>query len=63
MTMMVRETTPLGPCELLGEFVSETTRRFTYRRRPGMPVCYVLKTSPRIHIEPCPRCGDKDRTK
>ena len=47
----VRETSPLGPCNVLGPLVRETKTRFVYCPHPGQIA--FARRSPRIHLEPC----------
>ena len=50
----VRETSPLGPCNVLGPLVRETKTRFVYCPHPGQIA--FARRSPRIHLEPCKCC-------
>ena len=52
----VRETSPLGPCNVLGPLVRETKTRFVYCPHPGQIA--FARRSPRIHLEPCKGCPD-----
>ena len=52
----VRETSPLGPCNVLGPLVRETKTRFVYCPHPGQIA--FARRSPRIHLEPCKCCPD-----
>ena len=53
----VRETSPVGPCNVLGPLVNETKTRFVYCLRRGQ-IAFVPRRSPRIHLEPCRCCPD-----
>ena len=52
----VRETSTLGPCNVLGPLVRETKTRFVYCPHPGQIA--FARRSPRIHLEPCKCCPD-----
>ena len=55
--LVVREASPLGPCNVLGPLVNETNIRFVYCPRHG-PIAFVPRRSPGIHLEPCRCCPD-----
>ena len=56
MVVFVREASPFGPCNALGELIGETASRYIYRNRAG--TAFVSKNSPSIHITPCLVCAD-----
>jgi hypothetical protein len=43
---------------VLGELVSETSIRYTYRRRSDAQVSFVEKRSGAIHVKACRACAD-----
>ena len=55
MVVFVREASPFGPCNALGELIGETASRYIYRNRAG--TAFVSKNSPSIHITPCLVCA------
>jgi hypothetical protein len=54
--VVVRETSHLGPCNVLGPLVSETKTRLVYSPPRGQ-IAFAWR-SPRIHLEPCKCCPD-----
>jgi|1185.fasta_scaffold107249_2 hypothetical protein len=59
LPVIVREASGFGgPCAVLGTFVSETSTRYIYRRRPDGPLAFACKRSPALHTEPCNSCPD-----
>ena len=59
MSVIVREAGGFGgPCAVLGTFVSDTSTRYIYQRRPDGPISFASKRSPGLHIEPCKSCPD-----
>ena len=56
MSVVVREASPRGPCNVLGPLVSETKTRFVYSPRRGQIA--FARRSPRIHLKPCKCCPD-----
>jgi hypothetical protein len=59
MPATVRERSPFGPCNLLGELVHETPTRYYVYRRPNGVTAFACKRS--LHLEPCPACPDHQR--
>jgi hypothetical protein len=57
MVMKIRESSPLGPCNILGTLVRETTTRYVYQCRRDV-IAFVSKRSPKIHLAPCRSCPD-----
>lgn len=58
--VIVRESSHIGPCNILGALVRETVTRYIYRRRRDL-IAFVSKRSPKIHLEPCQDCPDHPR--
>jgi hypothetical protein len=58
MITTVREASRLGPCNVLGELVSETAHRYRYRRHRDGPTSFADKRSPSIHVKACRTCSD-----
>jgi hypothetical protein len=56
MIKSVREGPRIGPCDVLGDLVGESTTRYIYRRRNV--TAFVSKQSRLIHILPCKACAD-----
>jgi hypothetical protein len=56
MVVFVREASPFGPCNVLGELIGETATRYIYRNRAG--TAFVRKYLPSIHLAACQVCAD-----